>query len=79
MYIPLKTFGGVIGVNTENVSGNLLSVVLKGLQEYVNYNISIRAYTSVGAGPYSGTVRVLTNEDGEFCNKKKVNQITKVI
>ena len=37
------------------------------LQEYVNYTISVRAYTNAGAGPYSDPVTVLTNEDGECC------------
>ena len=35
-----------------------------GLEEYVNYNISVRAYTSVGPGPYSDPVTVRTLEDG---------------
>ena len=35
-----------------------------GLQEAVNYNIRVRAYTSVGPGPYSDPVTVRTSEDG---------------
>ena len=62
-YIPLEDFDGAIGKNTTNVSA--LSVILMRLQEYVNYTISVRAYTSTGAGPYSNPVRVLTNEDGK--------------
>ena len=38
-------------VNTSN-----LTVVISGLQEYVQYNISVRAYTIVGPGPYSDPV-----------------------
>ena len=67
-YIPLENFDGAIGKNTSNVSA--LSVTLMRLQEYVNYTISVRAYTSAGAGPYSDPVTVLTNEDGECCSIK---------
>ena len=64
MYIPLEDFGGSFGTNTTTVSE--LSVLLVGLHEYVNYTISVRAYTSKGAGPYSQPVTVLSNEDGTF-------------
>ena len=63
-YIPLEDFDGAIGKNTTNVSA--LSVILMRLQEYVNYTISVRAYTSAGAGPYSDPVSVLTYEDSKF-------------
>ena len=46
-------------LNTTN-----LSILVTGLEEYVNYNISVRAYTSVGPGPYSGPVTERTFEDG---------------
>ena len=41
-----------------------LSIVVTGLQEYVFYNISVRAYTSVGPGPYSDPETERTFEDG---------------
>ena len=41
-----------------------LSILVTGLEEYVNYNISVRAYTSVGPGPYSDPVTERTLEDG---------------
>ena len=34
------------------------------LEEFVNYNISVRAYTSLGPGPYSDPVTERTLEDG---------------
>ena len=46
-------------LNTTN-----LSILVTGLEEYVNYNISVRAYTSVGPGPYSDPVTARTLEDG---------------
>ena len=41
-----------------------LSLLVTGLEEYVNHNISVRAYTSVGPGPYSDPVTERTLEDG---------------
>ena len=38
---------------------------LTGLEEYVEYNITVRAYTSVGPGPYSDPpITERTMEDG---------------
>ena len=54
-FVPLETFEGQISiVYTSN--GSLLLIVLTGLDEYVGYNISVRAYTSAGPGPYSAGV-----------------------
>ena len=65
LYQPLETFGGAIGTLTRNVSAPDMSVVLMDLQEFVEYNISVRAYTSVGEGPYSVGSVERTNEDGK--------------
>ena len=65
MYTPLEDFDGAIMTRSTNVTE--LSRLLMDLEEYDNYTISVRAYTSVGAGPYSDPVIVLTNEDGESC------------
>ena len=67
MYTPLETFGVTLESDTVNVSGSNMSVVLMGLEEYVNYTISVRAFTIVGAGPYSVAVIVLTQQDNK-CN-----------
>ena len=66
MYLPLENFGGAIGANTVNVPGRELSVVLMGLQEYINYKIFVRAYTSAGYGPFSLPLTVSTLEDGNY-------------
>ena len=50
-------------VNTTNVA-----VMIDGLQEYIQYNISVRAYTSVGPGPYSDPVTERTLEDRKLMN-----------
>ena len=61
-FVPLETFDDAETVNT---SGPVLTTNLTGLQEYVEYSISVRAYTSVGPGPYSDPVTRRTLEDGE--------------
>ena len=63
LYQPLKTFDGAIMTQTMNVIK--MSADLIDLEELVNYNISVRAYTSEGAGPYSEEVTVMTPEDGK--------------
>ena len=64
LYQPLETFGGAIGPLTVNVTE--LTADLTDLEEYVNYTISVRAYTSAGEGPYSDGVIELTYEDSKF-------------
>ena len=52
--VPIETFGVQLLTTTVNTSdGSVLMIVLTGLEEYVEYNISVRAYTSAGPGPYS--------------------------
>ena len=64
-YEPLDTFGGQISTLTVTVNITDTSTVLTGLEEYVEYNISVRAYTSAGPGPYSDPVSQRTQEDSE--------------
>ena len=66
MKIPLEDFEGAIVMKTVNVSRSVQFVELKELQEHVSYNISVRAYTSVGAGPYSVIQTVQTLQDSKF-------------
>ena len=61
-YEPLQ-FADMLGTASINITN--LSVNIVELQEYVEYNISVRAYTSVGPGPYSDPVTQRTLEDGE--------------
>ena len=51
---------------TDTINTPDLSVTITGLEEYVEYNISVRAYTSVGPGPYSDPVTERTSEDGTY-------------
>ena len=48
-------------LNTTN-----LSILVADLEEHVLYNISVRAYTNVGPGPYSDPVTKSTFEDGNI-------------
>jgi len=64
-YNPQDNFEGAIGANSTTVSGSETTVTIKGLEESVTYNISVRAYTSSGAGPFSDDISVTTLEDGE--------------
>ena len=48
-----------IVMNTNNTS-----IVLEGLQEHIEYNITVRAYTIVGPGPFSPAVNIWTAENG---------------
>ena len=58
------TFNEVSMYNTTTVNSTILMVDLTGLEEYVVYSIRVRAYTSVGAGPYSDVVMERTQQDG---------------
>lgn len=63
---PLEIFNGKIGTQRVNLTASEMSVTLMELQEFVNYTISVRAYTSVGAGPFSAGIRVTTNQAGKW-------------
>ncbi len=64
MHDPLMTFNGMLSKITVNTTN--LSITLNNLQEYVEYNISVRAYTNVGPGPYSLEIVNRTLENGEI-------------
>ena len=65
-YTPLETFGGQIEGSSVNVSGMVFSTTLMDLQEYVFYNITVRACTIVSSGPNSMDISVRTLESGEL-------------
>jgi len=66
LYQSLETFGEATGSQTRNVSGSDMTIQIMDLEEFVNYSISVRAYTSVGAGPYSDVITITTQEDGIY-------------
>ena len=64
MYEVRYSIFGESAYQTLNTSyGNETSLFLPGLEEFTNYTIEVRAYTSVGPGPYSDPVDVQTLED----------------
>ena len=65
-YEPLETFDDVIMKETMNTTN--ISYELYGLEEFVVYNISVRAYTIEGPGPYSDAVLEMTQPDSMLIN-----------
>ena len=65
---PLQTFNDKIFTNSVNITNtSMMYTVRMDLEEYVEYNISVRAYTSAGSGPYSDPLSKRTLEDGKKC------------
>ena len=58
------TFSEIAMYNITTVNSTTIMLDLTGLEEYVVYSIRVRAYTSVGAGPYSDVVMERTQQDG---------------
>ena len=52
-------------VSYMNVSGSELVLVVDGLQEFVEYNFTVRAYTIAGPGPFSIFTTSTTDQAGE--------------
>ena len=53
-------------VSYVNVSGSELVLVIDGLEEFVEYSFTIRAYTIAGPGPFSVVTTSTTDEAGEW-------------
>ena len=51
---------------TQTMNVTERSANLTGLEEFVNYTLSVRAYTREGAGPYSEEMTVMTPEDSKL-------------
>ena len=64
-YEPLQFVESLSTIVTNTTD---LAVNLTNLQEYVEYNISVRAYTSIGFGPFSTEITERTFEDGRCLN-----------
>ena len=58
------TFDSVPTNRTVTVDSSTTMTLLTGLEEYVVYYIRVRAYTSVGSGPYSNPIMEITLQDG---------------
>lgn len=60
------TFGDATRNDTLSVDSLTFVVNITELEEYVEYFVRVRAYTSVGAGPYSYAWVERTEEDGNY-------------
>lgn len=70
IYEPLETFSGSIGQTLVNgLPASSLGLTLFDLEEYVRYNISVRASTQVGPGPFSVPITTVTDETSKYYNK----------
>ncbi len=65
-YTPLNDFDGLISSNSTLVNGSVFIVSLENLEEYVNYNITVIAFTREGSGPASDNITVLTLQAGQL-------------
>lgn len=63
LFEPLVMFDGQLAPQQRNTSD--LHILLSDLEESVGYNISVRAYTSIGPGPYSSEEFAMTLEDSK--------------
>ena len=63
LYDPMETFDGMLAPQT--IITTVLFAYLTKLQQNVDYFISVRAYTSIGSGPYSEAISARTLEDSK--------------
>ena len=70
LFEPQVTFDGALMEEVINVTN--MSVLLNDLHPFVNYSISVRAFTIVGGGPCA-TVIALTLEDSRLITCQCVN------
>jgi len=89
-YSPQETFAGAIKEMSVNVSGMFLSTSIGELEEFVNYTVSVVAYTAVGGGPSSTDVSLRTLQSGKckcvrvtfdsctFVNNNLLSTVTKI-
>ena len=63
-YQPAQVFDGSITVDVVNTTNT--TIILSDLHESVQYNITVRAYTSIGPGPFSSHVLSVTEEARKF-------------
>ena len=63
-YQPAQMFNGSMTVNAMNTTNTTIS--LSSLHESVQYNITVRAYTSIGPGPFSSHALSITEEARKF-------------
>ena len=63
-YQPAQVFNEPMTVDVMNTTNT--TILLTNLQESVQYNITVRAYTRIGPGPFSSHVLSFTQEARKF-------------
>jgi len=58
-------FGDNVNRTMNTSMGDDTSLIVSGLEEFTNYTVEVRAYTSAGPGPYSDPMDVLTTADSK--------------
>ena len=66
VYEPLETFEGQIGVGMFTLNVSKLDLTIDNLEEYVQYNITVKAYTGSGNGPPSSAITARTFDTGDI-------------
>ena len=61
-----STFEEVSTSNTTTVNSSSLMLQLTDLEEFVEYSVRVRAFSSVGAGPYTPVERAKTLQGRKF-------------
>ena len=61
---PAQVFNGSMTVDVVNTTNT--TILLKNLHESVQYNITVRAYTRIGPGPFSSHILSFTQEARKF-------------
>ena len=64
LYQPLETFNNSLPSSIFMTTTDT-SHLISNIEEFVPYNISVRAYTSVGVGPFSEELTATTDEDSK--------------
>ena len=63
-YQPAQLFNGSMTVDVMNTTNT--TILLSNLHESVQYNITVRAYTRIGPGPFNSHVLSFTLEARKF-------------
>ena len=63
-YQPAQMFNGSMTVDVVNTTNT--RIILTDLHESVQYNITVRAYTSIGPGPFSSHILSVKEEARKF-------------
>ena len=66
VFEPVTIFDNYIISNGSETTVTPGQYMLRNLEEYVLYNITVRSYTIIGPGPYSSVVMARTQEGSEY-------------